>query len=77
VLFVPTSAGLRAENVKFVSGDEKLQAYAEPLRRLDYKLSMPDDTPTKILRRGALSCSASSKECMFVMFLTDDVRSVD
>jgi tetratricopeptide (TPR) repeat protein len=77
VLFAPTSGGLRAENVKFVSGDEKLQAYAEPLQRLDYKLSMPDDTPTKILRRGALSCSATTKECMFVMFLTDDVRSVD
>jgi tetratricopeptide (TPR) repeat protein len=77
VLFAPSGPGLQVENVKFVSGDEKLRTYAEALRELDYKLALPDDTPTKILRRGALSCSASAKDCMFVMFLTDDVRSVD
>jgi len=77
VLFTPGSSGLQPENVKFVSGDEKLQSYTGLLRKLDYRLSLPDDTPTKILRRGTLVCSPSAKDCMFVMFLTDDVRSVD
>ena len=77
VLFTPASSGLQPENVKFVSGDEKLQSYTGLLRKLDYRLSLPDDTPTKILRRGTLVCSPSAKDCMFVMFLTDDVRSVD
>jgi hypothetical protein len=38
---------------------------------------MPDETPTKILRRGTLSCSPTTNDCVFVMLLTDDVRSVD
>ena len=77
VLFTPASSGLQPENVKFVSGDEKFQSYTGLLRKLDYRLSLPDDTPTKILRRGTLVCSPNAKDCMFVMFLTDDVRSVD
>ena len=77
LLFAPSSSGLQVESVKFVSGDEKMRPYTDLLRKLDYKLSMPDDTPTKILRRGALSCSATGTKCMFVMFLTDDVLSVD
>jgi tetratricopeptide (TPR) repeat protein len=77
VLFAPTSNGLQPENVRFVSGDETLQSYAGLLRKLEFRMSMPDDTPTKILRRGTLSCSPTAKECMFVMLLTDDVRSVD
>jgi hypothetical protein len=32
--------------------------------------------PTKILRRGTMTCS-SSGECDFVMILPEDVHSVD
>jgi tetratricopeptide (TPR) repeat protein len=77
VLFAPGSSGLHADSVKFISGEEKLRVYTEALRKLDYKLSMPDETPTKILRRGTLSCSPTTNDCVFVMLLTDDVRSVD
>jgi hypothetical protein len=61
--------------VKFVSGDEKLKIFTEALRTAAYRLTFPDDTPLKILRRGTLTCTAST--CTFVLLLPDDVRTVD
>ncbi len=65
------------EAVKFVSGDEKLKMFTDALRTAEYKLTFPDDTPVKILRRGVLSCSTTSGSCTFVLMLPDDVRTVD
>jgi hypothetical protein len=77
VLLGPGSAGATVEGVKFISGDEKLKRFTEALRTARYSVIFPDDSPTKILRRGILSCSATTGECAFVMVLPDDVRSVD
>jgi tetratricopeptide (TPR) repeat protein len=65
------------EAVKFASGDEKLKVFTGALRTAEYRLSFPDDTPVKILRRGILSCSTSTGNCTFVLVLPDDVRTVD
>jgi tetratricopeptide (TPR) repeat protein len=65
------------EAVKFTSGDEKLKVFTEALRTAEYRLSFPDDTPVKILRRGILSCSTATGNCAFVLMLPDDVRTVD
>jgi tetratricopeptide (TPR) repeat protein/transglutaminase-like putative cysteine protease len=65
------------EAVKFASGDEKLKAFAAALRTAEYRLTFPDDTPVKILRRGILSCSTTTGTCSFVLMLPDDVRTVD
>jgi tetratricopeptide (TPR) repeat protein/transglutaminase-like putative cysteine protease len=65
------------EAVKFASGDEKLKIFTEALRTAEYRLTFPDDTPVKILRRGILSCSIATGNCMFVLMLPDDVRTVD
>ena len=67
----------KVDAVKFVSGDEKLKSFTEALRTADYHLTFPDDTPVKVLRRGTLSCSATSGKCEFVLTLPDDVRTVD
>jgi len=67
----------KVDAVKFVSGDEKLKVFTEPLRTAEYRLAFPDDTPVKILRRGILSCSTATGNCMFVLMLPDDVRTVD
>jgi tetratricopeptide (TPR) repeat protein len=79
--FVLLSGGARAvakvDAVKFVSGDEKLKSYAEALRTADYRLTFPDDTPVKVLRRGTLSCSTTTGKCEFSLMLPDDVRTVD
>jgi hypothetical protein len=77
VMLTSGSGGASVENVKFVSGDEKLKVYSEALKSVHYNFSFPDETPTKILRRGVLSCSQLTGECIFVMMLPADVHSVD
>ncbi len=67
----------KAESVKFVSGDEKLKIFTEALRTAPYRLTFPDDSPVKVLRRGTLSCAPASGDCTFVLILPDDVRTVD
>jgi len=67
----------KAEAVRFVSGDEKLKVFTEALRTAEYRLTFPDETPLKVLRRGILSCSTATGNCMFVLMLPDDVRTVD
>jgi len=49
----------KVDAVKWVSGDEKLKSYTDALRTADYRLTFPDDTPVKVLRRGTLSCSVA------------------
>ena len=79
--FVLLSGGARtpakAESVKFVGGEEKLKIFTDALRTAEYRLTFPDDTPVKILRRGILSCSTATGNCSFVLMLPDDVRTVD
>jgi tetratricopeptide (TPR) repeat protein len=70
-------AGAVVDGVRFVSGDEKLRAMTEPLRHATFTMTFPDSTPTRVFRRGVLTCPGSSGDCAFVMLLPDDVRSVD
>jgi tetratricopeptide (TPR) repeat protein len=67
----------RAEAVKFIDGDEKLKVFTEALKTAEYRLTFPDDTPLKVLRRGTLSCSTATGSCVLVLMLPDDVRTVD
>ena len=71
------SSAATVEAVKFASGDEKLKVFTEALRTAEYRLTFPDDTPVKILRRGILSCSTATGTCTFELMLPDDVRTVD
>jgi tetratricopeptide (TPR) repeat protein len=77
VLLSGSGVSAKAESVKFVSGDEKLKVFTEALRTAQYRVTLPDDSPLKILRRGTLSCSAATANCAFVLVLPDDVRTVD
>ncbi|MGC2171843.1 MAG: DUF3857 domain-containing protein, partial [Candidatus Sulfotelmatobacter sp.] len=70
-------AAATVEAVKFAGGDERLKVFTEALRTAQYRLTFPDDTPVKILRRGVLSCSTTTGNCSFVLMLPDDVISVD
>jgi tetratricopeptide (TPR) repeat protein/transglutaminase-like putative cysteine protease len=70
-------AASTVEAVKFTSGDEKLKVFTDALRTAEYRLTFPDDTPVKILRRGILSCATTTGNCSFVLMLPDDVRTVD
>jgi len=75
VVITAVSGHARIEGAKFVSGEDKLKPLAETLRNAKIDFAFPDDVPTKILRRGVLSCSGG--ECRFVMMLPEDVHSVD
>ena len=75
--FLVLLSGPKADQVKFVRGDNKLQALAEALRGARFNLQFPDDTPTKILRRGTVSCAAGKSECTFTMVPPDTVSSVN
>jgi tetratricopeptide (TPR) repeat protein len=77
VMLTSGHSGASVEGVKFVSGDEKLKVFSEALKTAHYELNFPDDTPTKILRRGVLSCPKLAEGCKFVMMLPGDVHSVD
>ena len=68
---------VNVDAVKFVSGDEKLKLFTEALRTAKYNAQFPDDMPTRILRRGILSCSKTTGDCSFVLMLPQDVVSVD
>jgi tetratricopeptide (TPR) repeat protein len=70
-------SGQVVDGVKFVSGEDNMRAMAEALRGLHYSVLFPDDTPTKILRRGVLSCPGTTGDCTLVLMLPDDVRSVN
>jgi len=77
VVLSASARGASIDAVKFISGEEKLKAMAENLKTARIDFRFPDDVPTKILRRGILSCSHATSECEFVMMLPEDVRSVE
>jgi len=77
VLLSEGNNGASVDGVKLVNGEEKLRSFDEALRHLRFSLSFPDETPTKILRRGVLSCSQADRQCVYVLLLPDDVRSID
>ena len=67
----------KADTVKFASGDERLKPYASLLKAQKSYARFPDETPVRLIRRGALSCSSAAGECIFVLMLPEDVTSVD
>jgi Flp pilus assembly protein TadD/transglutaminase-like putative cysteine protease len=74
------TAGSRAARVdaaQFISGSSKLRPFADRLRSLDYGAVFPDDSPTRLVRRGTLSCSATTGECIFTLILPENVRTVN
>ncbi len=74
MVFSPSS-GAKAEEVKFISGSEKVRPLAEALRGAKVVIAFPDETPTRLVRRGTLTCLPDGG-CVFVLVLPDSVTSV-
>ncbi len=72
---IVVSNGPKVEEVRFLSGGEKLKPLAATLRNLDYNLAFPDSTATRLLRRGVLSCGPAAGECAFVLFAAEDITA--
>ena len=73
VVFSPAN-GSSPEEVKFIRGSDKARPLAEALRGAKYQTVFPDETPTRIVRRGTLKCLTDG-ECIFVMLPPDLVTS--
>src|SRR3954466_13870603 len=75
--FVLLSPPGKVESVRYVSGNENLKKFADTLKNSDLAGTFPDSNPTKLIRRGTLSCAPSSGDCTFVMAEADSITSVD
>ncbi len=74
--FVVLTGGSKVEGVKFVRGDEGLKPFASALASASFPLMFPDGTPTKLVRRGIVSCPGSSG-CTLALVPAEDVTSVE
>ncbi|HEX4076297.1 MAG TPA: DUF3857 domain-containing protein [Candidatus Acidoferrales bacterium] len=70
-------ASVKVEGSKFVSGSESLRPFADKLMSLDYGEVFPDASPAKIVRRGTVSCSAKSGDCVLKLLVPEDVHSIN
>jgi tetratricopeptide (TPR) repeat protein len=53
--------------VWFLNGADELKDSAANLAKIKFKISFPDDGPTRVVQHGMLSCSEASKSCTLVM----------
>jgi hypothetical protein len=58
----------KVEEVRFLSGAEELRSATAKVAAGKFNVPFPDDAPTRILRRGVLSCSQLMKGCTFVLY---------
>ncbi len=73
--FVLLSQAGNVEGVHFISGSEELKPLSKSLMALNYNSVFPDATPTKLVRRGNLTCEKG--ECRFVLMDPETITSVN
>ncbi len=66
----------KVEDVKFISGSDKMKMQGKVLKNIDFKVSAPDDGPTRFVRRGILGCYQYSG-CSFVLLDPATVHSLN
>src|SRR5215468_2758732 len=68
IIAVPgTSRNIQVTGVKFIRGAEKLRPLAAAIKDAKYQMIFPDETSTKLIRRGTLTCQPKNGECAFVL----------
>jgi len=63
-------------DVKFISGDEKLKPMGAALKSANFNFVFPDETTTKVIRRGTLFCTPGTADCSFIMISPDSITSI-
>jgi tetratricopeptide (TPR) repeat protein len=71
-LLVP---GGKAEDARFIRGEEALKPLSKEIAAVRYAIPFPDNTGAKLLRRGILTCVSTSTRCDFVLIPPGDVIS--
>lgn len=80
ILISPQGTGgssTKVDAVRFAAGDEKLRPFGENLKHLDYGTMFPDASPVRLVRRGTLTCTAATGNCVFALAIPDDVLAVN
>jgi hypothetical protein len=72
----PQTSAAKVEDVKFISGAEKLKSLDKALKSANFRFTFPDDGHSRLLRRGALGCYQYSG-CIFTLVQPDEVKSVN
>jgi tetratricopeptide (TPR) repeat protein/transglutaminase-like putative cysteine protease len=67
--------GPKVEGVKFLGGDDKLKGLSDKLALAKYPVEFPDTTPTKLVRRGTITCKGDA--CTLTLQAADEVISAE
>jgi hypothetical protein len=67
--------GPKVEGVKFLGGDDKLKTLNDKLALVKYPVEFPDTTPTKLVRRGTVTCKSDA--CILRLQAADEVISAE
>ncbi len=67
--------GPKVEGVKFLGGDDKLKGLNDKLASAKYPIEFPDSTPTKLVRRGTVTCKSDA--CTLTFQPADEVISAE
>ena len=70
------TSGTKLQGMKFVSGSDELKSANPAVESAKFDVSFPDDGPTRLLRRGILSCYKGAG-CSFTLINPGDVRSLN
>src|SRR5215813_14372590 len=78
IIAVPgTSRNIQVTGVKFIRGAEKLRPLAAAIKDAKYQMIFPDETSTKLIRRGTLTCQPKNGECAFNLLAPEDITSLE
>jgi tetratricopeptide (TPR) repeat protein/transglutaminase-like putative cysteine protease len=70
------SKTFKVEDVKFISGSDKMKLQGKQVKNIDFNFSSPSDLPVRFVRRGILGCYQYSG-CSFVLLDAASVHSLD
>jgi hypothetical protein len=72
----PGSGVFKVQDVKFISGSEKMKNSGKLLTSINFNFPSPDKIPARFVRRGILGCYQYTG-CSFVLLDPSTVRSVN
>jgi hypothetical protein len=64
----------RADDVRFLKGDEALKKAAPALLAATYRAPLPAGSKAKILRHGIVACTTGSSTCLLVLLPVTEAR---
>jgi tetratricopeptide (TPR) repeat protein/transglutaminase-like putative cysteine protease len=70
------SKTFKVEDVKFISGSDKMKLQGKQLKSINFNVPAPSDVPTRFVRRGILGCYQYTG-CSFVVLDPATVHSLD